>query len=213
VCLVWHKSATKHQYTKENVSQLLEEIKLHHQAMDAGHPLEKPPCPRWTKKQDCRGRVIWRGQVTRTGLKVGTEDPMPEVILWQCECHLHGWFRVYTPFILPYKHYAPLRVDAALEGAADGGDISELCSAVGIHDPCTPRRWIAQWATRLPAMGKIVRRRVCLLVHHRPGVVVKRVRCPSDWTFRSAWDFLAEVQAGWPRVTQVPPLSYFALKA
>lgn len=209
----WHKCATKHQDTKGNVSQLLEEIKRHHEAMDAGHPEEKPPCPRWSRRRDCRGHVIWRGRVTRTGLKVGTEDRLPPVQLWQCECRLHGWFRVYTPFVLPNKHYVALQVDAALACAAAGGKVSQFCSDTGIHDPSTPLRWRRQWAHRLASTGLVVRRCLGRLVYQRFGAGRPRIPAHAEWTFHSAWAFLTDAQRHWPLETMVPPRSYLALKA
>jgi hypothetical protein len=138
---------------------------------------------------------------------------MPEVRLWQCECPLHGWFRVYTPFILPHKHYAPLRVDAALGCAAADHSMSGLCSDCGIHDLSTPRRWVAQWAARLCGTARVVGRHLRRLVYHLPGVVVRRVRSPSEWSRASAWTYLGELRDVWPTETLVPPLSYLALKA
>jgi hypothetical protein len=133
--------------------------------------------------------------------------------LWQCDCRIHGWFRVYTPFILPNKHYAPLRIDAALACAAEDGSMIEFCSETGIHDPCTPFRWVGQWADRLINTGQCIRRYLARLVGQLRHVVLPTVDPPSEWTLPSAWAFLGDVRQGWPLESPVPPRSFLALKA
>jgi hypothetical protein len=126
---------------------------------------------------------------------------------------VHGWFRVYTSFVLPNKHYAPVQVDAALACAAEGVSIIGFCSEAGIHDPSTPLRWVGQWADRLGYTSRIVRRCLARLVGQLRGLVAPRVEHPPEWTFLSAWAFLGDIRQGWPLETLVPPRSFLALKA
>jgi hypothetical protein len=158
--------------------------------------------------------VGWKGQVVRTGLKTGTEDWLPDVHLWQCRCRWHGYFRVYTPFVLPNKHYAVVTVDAALDSVVQGTGVIGFCAWSGVHDPSTPRRWVAQWVSRLQDTAATADRWLrCMLAHWPGAVVFPQVRPPPAWTCESAWKHLVQVRADWPIQAHVPPLSYLALKA
>lgn len=175
-----------------------------------------PRCPGWGEEDDCSGQVTWKGRVKRTGLKVTSDDPLGEIYLRQCLCGRHGIFRVYTWYALPYKHYVPDTVDAALEGHVQGKTVTAFCSVHGIHEPSTPLRWIRQFVNGLQDVVEVAER---MLRRRFPelGPLVQSdptLWKPPRWTSQTVWDHLDRLLSACVHCgTDLPSRSSLALSA
>jgi hypothetical protein len=163
----------------------------------AREALPRPVCPRKEEKnRPCQGKVTLRGVVERKPRL--PHGDRAKVLIRQCVCAVHGWFREIPPFLLPQKHYAAGIIEEALASplprspSKKGVSQETFCRAWGLPEPSTPGRWLAQFVGRVITVGREVEGRLMGL---RPQWRQPLQVCGKDrWTYSYVWGTLQELR-------------------